>query len=181
MRRSAVGKEPFQQKRHRDHSPEDCVLSVPFAGLCSVQRRPKRRHGMCERRLCRVARGPDKEREPRRGRTAQAHISSLSTCEETTEHRTETGDFARNTPAQKEAMAVVIQTKSRRKPNCPAGGQIPSDHRREVVGGVMQTEAVPISETAIKFGPGYEVLPAKRTPCGRSFEGKRTTRRQGIT
>ena len=86
----------------------------------------------------------------------------------------------RDTPAKKEAMAVVVQTEAGRDAHGPRGRKIPGQNRGEIVRGVTKPKAVTVSEPAVHLDTSGKLLAAERTALSGGFEGERAAGAESI-
>src|SRR6266446_1064630 len=86
----------------------------------------------------------------------------------------------RDTPAKKEAMAVVVQTEAGRDAHGPPGRKIPGQNRGEIVRGITKPKAVTVSEPAIHLDAGGKLLAAECTALSGGFEGERAAGAESI-
>lgn len=115
QRKDSSGHEPFGERPRAEHrlSPS----GPPAPPREKLQRRSWRQ---CTDRCA------DVSVETRR-------LSSMPASQQALDHITESGELARNSPAQQEAVAVVIQAETTGKAKGPVGGKIPRNRGRKVV------------------------------------------------
>ena len=70
-------------------------------------------------------------------------------------------------------MAVVIQPKTGGQSQRPAGREVPADDGRQIMRGLVETEAVTITQTAIHLDTRDEIFPTEAATPGGSFESQR--------
>src|SRR5712664_388519 len=105
---------------------------------------------------------------------------SLAASKGPANHRTEPGSFPRDSPAQEEAMAVVVQTKAGRNPQRPAGRHIPGENGRQVLRSIMKTKTLPVTQAAIHLGAANEVLRTESAALRGSLQSERPAGAEGV-
>ena len=78
-------------------------------------------------------------------------------------------------------MTVVVEAEAGREAQGPIRGQVPGHHRRQVLGSVVEAEAVSVTEAAVHFNSGYEIFGAKTATLGRSLQRQRPAGADRVT
>src|ERR1700690_329388 len=89
------------------------------------------------------------------------------------QHLSKAREFSRDSPAQQQAMAIVVQAETARKPERPVGWQVPRDGWRQVMRSVGQARTLCVSEPAIHFKARDEILAAEIAMVGRRLHRQR--------